>query len=239
MRRLPALQRPACRALCATAALLLPGAAPAQLSGSVTIDSDYRFRGVSLSGSKPSIRLAANYDGPSGWYAGAAATQARVAGSDPYAQVLGYGGYVKPIAPGRSIEFGAHYSHFIHKRPYDFGEAYAGLLSENWALRLNYSPDYFGRHVQTFYLDASGHWRLGERARLFGHAGLLAPLAGDYPGDSDKNRPRADLLVGMGWGIGDTDLRVAWTFASAGGPFPAVTPPQHRGAWLFSASYSF
>ena len=225
--------------MCAAAALLLPGAARAQLSGSVTVDSDYRFRGVSLSGSKPSIRLDANYDGPSGWYAGAAATQAQVSGSDRYAQLLGYAGYVRSIAPGRALEFGASYSHFIDKRPYDFGEAYAGLLSDNWTLRLHYSPDYFGRHVQTLYLDASGHWRLGERARVFGHAGLLTPLAGGYPGDSDGNRSRADILVGVGWGLGDADLRVAWTLATAGGPFPAVGPQQHRGAWLFSASYSF
>lgn len=209
------------------------------MSGSVTIDSDYRFRGVSLSDSKPSVRLAADFDGPSGWYAGAAATQAQVSGSDRYAQLLGYGGRMTPIAAGRNIEFGASYSHFVNKGTYDFAEAYAGLLSNGWTLRLNYSPDYFGRHVQTLYLDASGHWRLNDRARLFGHAGLLAPLAGGYPGDSDANRPRADLLVGVGWGPGDADLRVAWTLASADGPFPAVAPQQRRGAWLFSASYAF
>lgn len=225
--------------MCTAALLSLPCAAPAQLSGSVTLDSDYRFRGVSLSDSKASLRLDANLDTSSGWYAGAAATQARVADSDPYAQLLGYGGYVRPVAPGRSIEFGANYSHFVNKGPYDFGEAYVGLLADSWTLRLNYSPDYFGRHVQTFYFDASGRWRLNDRARLFGHAGLLTPLSGSYPGDSDANRPRADILVGLGWGLGDADLRVAWTFASAGGPFPAVGPQQHRSTWLFSASYSF
>jgi len=219
--------------------LLLSCAAWAQVSGSITIDSDYRFRGVSLSDSKPSLRLDASLDTRSGWYAGAATTQARTPGGDPYAELLGYAGCVRPIAAGHSLEFGANYSHFVHQGPYDFAEAFAGLLSDSWTLRLNYSPNYFGRDVQTLYLDASGHWRLGERARLFGHAGLLAPVAGGYPGDSDANRPRADILMGMGWGLGDADLRVAWTFASAGGPIPAVAPPQHRGAWLFSASYSF
>jgi uncharacterized protein (TIGR02001 family) len=210
-----------------------------QVSGSATIDSDYRFRGVSLSDSKPSLRLDANLDTQSGWYAGAAATQARGPGGDPYAQLLGYGGYVRPIADGRSVELGASYSHFANKGFLDFGEAYAGLLSDSWSLRMNFSPGYFGRHVQTIYLDASGRWRLGERARLFGHAGLLAPVAGDHPGNSESNRPRGDVLVGLGWGLGDADLRVAWTLASAGGPFPGVAPSQHRGAWLFSASYSF
>lgn len=236
---LPWLQRRGFRAALAAAALLLSCAARGQLSGSATVDSEYQFRGVSLRGSKASLRLDASFDDPSGWYAGAAATQAQVANGDPYALLLGYGGYAMPVAAGRSLEFGASYSRFVNRGAYDFAEAYAGLLSERWSLRLNYSPDYFGRHVQTLYLDASGHWRLGERTRLFGHAGLLAPLAGAYPGDSDANRVRADILAGIGWGLGDADLRVAWTMVSRGGPFPAPDPQQRRGAWLFSASYSF
>ena len=112
MRAIAALHRPAVRALCTAAVLSLPCATRAQWSGSITVDSDYRFRGISLSDSKPALRLNGNLDTASGWYAGAAATQAKVGGTDPYAQVLGYGGFVRPIAQGRSLEFGASYSHF-------------------------------------------------------------------------------------------------------------------------------
>jgi hypothetical protein len=113
------------------------------------------------------------------------------------------------------------------------------VLAQRWSLRLNYSPDYFGRHVRTAYLDASGHWPVSDSVRLFGHAGWLAPLGGGYPGDTDANQGRADLLLGAGWATGGADLRLAWTTAGPGGPFPAPDPQRSRMAWLLSASYSF
>jgi len=223
---------------CAAAGLLLAGDARAQLSASVGADSDYRFRGVSLSGGKPTVRFEANIDSASGWYAGAAATQAQVSQDERYAQWVGYGGYATRVAGGRGFEFGASYSHFAGERPYDFGEAYAGLLSERWSLRLNYSPRYFGRPVQTAYLDASGHVPLDGVTRVFGHFGLLLPLGhGEAAGDH-ASRARADFRVGIGWALRDVDLRIAWTAVSSGGPFPAAYV-QRRHAWLLSASYSF
>jgi uncharacterized protein (TIGR02001 family) len=223
---------------CAAAGLLLSCAARAQLSASVSVDSDYRVRGVSLSGSKPTVRLTANIDTASGWYGGASATQAEVSQGDRYAQIVGYAGYAMPIAAGRALEFGASYSHFMSNRQYDFAEAYAGLLSERWSLRLNYSPEYFGRPVQTAYLDASGHLPLTDIARLFGHIGLLAPVGGGDSAITQANRSRADLRVGMGWALRELDLRIAWTAVSRGGPFPALYD-QRRSALLVSASYSF
>ena len=48
----------------------------AQLGASVALDSDYRFRGVSLSGSHPSESLALDYDSADGTYAGASLSRA-------------------------------------------------------------------------------------------------------------------------------------------------------------------
>jgi uncharacterized protein (TIGR02001 family) len=225
-------------AACAVAGLLVSPAAWAQFSGSVGIDSDYRFRGVPLGGSKPSVRLSGNFDAASGWYAGASATQAQVKQGERYAQLVGYAGVVTPAFAGRSWDFGASYAHFTGSAHYDFAEAYAGIVSQRWSLRLNYSPDYFGRHVQTAYLDASGHLQLNDVARLFAHVGVLAPLAGRELGSTDANRTRADVRVGAAWTVGDLDLQVAWTAASPGGPFPAPSP-HRRSGWLFSAAYSF
>ncbi len=220
------------------AGLLLPVVAAAQLSGSAGVESDYRFRGVSLSASKPSLRLSVNVDSPRGAYAGISATQAEVSQGDRYAQWLGYAGYAWPASAGKTLEFGATYSHFGGSGRSDFGEVYAGLLSALWSLRLNYSPDYFGRHVQTAYADALWHVQLSDTLRLFGHVGLLAPLAGRDPAVPDGNRMRADVRVGAGWTVRDIDLQLAWTAASRGGPFPAGYG-QRRSAWIIGATYSF
>jgi uncharacterized protein (TIGR02001 family) len=226
------------RAAACAAALLLSHGAQAQWSGSASAESDYRFRGVSLSGSKPSVRLSANLDTRAGWYAGASAIQSEVSEGGRYGQVAAYAGYAMPIGGGSGLDFGGTYSHFAGNRQYDFAEAYAGLLSRRWSLRVNYSPDYFGRHVQTAYLDASGHVPLGDVVRLFGHLGLLAPLERVQPDVGEGNRARADVRVGIGWAPGDVDLQLAWTSVSRGGPFPAAYA-QRRSALLFSASYSF
>ena len=54
----------------------------AQVSGSLTLVSDYRFRGVSLSHNNPAAQLGAVYDDARGWYAGAFAVRAFVSHPD-------------------------------------------------------------------------------------------------------------------------------------------------------------
>jgi uncharacterized protein (TIGR02001 family) len=217
--------------------LALPGAAHAQWSGSASAESDYRFRGVSLSSGKPSLRLAVNYDAPRGWYAGASATQSLVTPGDLYAQLLGYAGYVTPLAQA-ALDIGLTASTFVGERRYDFGEAYAGLLFRSGALRLSYSPDYFGRHVQTLYLDASGQLPLAGNWRLLAHAGVLVPLTTLAIRLPEVNHARADLRAGLGWTRREVDLTLAWSAASRGGPPPA-SAAQRRGGWLVTAAWFF
>jgi uncharacterized protein (TIGR02001 family) len=223
---------------CAIAALLLSPGASAQFSATISADSDYRFRGVALSGSRPTVRFTGNFDTASGWYAGASATRAQIAQGERYAQLVGYGGYATRASDGRSWDFGATYSHFLGEAAYDYGELYTGLVSERWSLRLNYSPDYYGRNVQTAYLDASGHVPLDNFLRLVAHVGLLAPLTGRERAGPESSRTRADFRAGAGWAMGNADLQIAWTTTTRGGPFPAPAAGRRSG-WLFSASYSF
>ena len=218
-------------------ALLLCGAAQAQLGATVSVESDYRFRGVSLSDSKPAWRLTVNHDFMSGAYAGASATRVELARGDHYSQLVGYAGYVTRPVDGRSLEFGASFSHFTGDSSYDYLEAYAGLLAERWALRVHYAPDYFGRGVQVAYVDTSAHWPLNEKLRLFGHAGALVPISGRSFGPDDK-RTRFDLRLGVGMSAGSLDVQLAWVEATRGGPYPAVYGGR-RAAWQLSALLSF
>jgi uncharacterized protein (TIGR02001 family) len=232
----PARRRRTAAAL-GTIALWLSCGAQAQWSGSATLESDYRFRGVSLSGRTPSVRLAVNYDAPRGWYAGAAATQSQVTPGERYAQLLGYAGYVMPLAHA-SLDLGATTSVFIGERRYDFSEASAGLLFQSGALRLNWSPDYFGRHVQTIYADASADVPLQAGLRLIGHAGVLVPLTTTVSPVPNVNRARGDVRAGIGWSRRELDLNLAWSAASRGGPPPAGSA-QRRGGWVLSAAWFF
>jgi uncharacterized protein (TIGR02001 family) len=67
------------------AALLLCAAAQsatAQLSGTLSAVSDYRYRGVTFSDRRPAAQAGLAYDDPSGWYAGAFGSTVRL-GSPP------------------------------------------------------------------------------------------------------------------------------------------------------------
>lgn len=209
--------------------------AHAQLGASVAADSDYRFRGVSLSDSGPTLRFTLNYDAPGGWYAGASTIRVELAHGERYAQLLPYAGYVVPFDEGRRLEFGASFSHFTGDSTYDYGEAYVGLLADRWSARMYYAPNYFGQQARTVYAELNAHTPLNEYARLFGHIGALSPWG---RAGADSNQARIDVRIGAGLSVRDLDLQLARVAASRGGPYPAVDG--RRGAALVaSASFSF
>ena len=219
------------------AALCLGASLPAraQLGATVAVESDYRFRGVSLSESRPSLRASFNYDAPNGCYGGASATGVELEHGDRYAQVLGYAGCVTPIGVDRQVEAGATFSHFTTDSSYDFAELYVGLLAGGWGARIHFAPNYFGRNVSTVYAELDAHRVLDENFRLFGHLGVITRISGNGGGES---RTRGDVRVGAGWIWRGLDLQLSWVGATAGGPYPAVYGGR-RSTWVAGASYSF
>jgi uncharacterized protein (TIGR02001 family) len=193
--------------------------AQAQVTGSLGVDSDYRYRGVSLSRSKPSVRASVNYDAAERWYTGALLTRAALLPSETYAQLSGYAGWTTARADGPAFEIGLDGSHFAGASHYDFAEAYVGVLADRWSARVSFSADYYGQGIRTAYLEANFYPPLDRMIRLFTHVGALVPLAG-AAGDAAKTR--FDASVGIGLALGRWDLHVAATGASPGGPYPAV-----------------
>jgi len=220
---------------CAVPGCVLAIAAHAQLSTTVGIESDYRYRGVSLSNSKPSPRVTLNYDAPDRWYAGASATRAEIAASGRSTQLVGYAGWVSNAVDGRSFEVGVDGSHFAGVSGYDFAEAYAGVLASRWSARAHYAPNYYGRRIDVADLELNVHAPLGEQVRVFGHVGALAPLRG---GSGDAGKARGDISVGAGYVVGGWDLHLAGVGATQRGPYPAVYAGR-RAALVAGASFSF
>lgn len=226
-------------ALVALPLLLLTAAARGQFSASVLAESDYRFRGVSLSDEDPDLHLSLAYDHASGWYAGASATGVELEPRQRDAELLGYLGYAqRPTGPGTrpAWELGAAVAHFAGAAHYDYLEVYAGVLEQRWNARLYYSPDYFGRGVRTAYAELNGGWPLAPTLRAFGHAGALLRLAGPAP--PGAQRWRYDTRVGLSLAVDACELQLAWVWSSRGGPYPAAYEHK-RSAVVLSASYFF
>jgi uncharacterized protein (TIGR02001 family) len=233
---------------CAGCALLLGArVALAQVGGTVTVESDYRFRGVSLGGNRPSARAGINYDAPDGWYAGGSAARAQYAPGYRYWQMALYGGRVVALSSALNLDMGASTWRFSSGN-YSFAEAYAGLLAREWSVRLNYSPNYFHEGLKTLYLDANVHRLLTDDWRVFAHAGELVRVSHAAPSDPyeywygpAQPRPRTawDVRAGLGWTATEAlDLQLAWTRVRSDGPAPIIRRGGRRG-WIASASWSF
>ena len=201
------------------ACLLLAGAAAqAQVGVSIGVESDNRFRGVSLSDGRPDLRLSLAYDHVSGIFAGATATQVEFVRGRHALQLLGYAGYVVRVAPGLGAEFGITSSSFGGDTRYDYSEVFAGVAGERWSARAYYAPDYFGFHQATLYLELDANTPLTPRLRLFGHAGALAARGG--AATDEQREIRVDARVGLGFGVAESvDLQLAWVTATRGGPY--------------------
>lgn len=79
-------------------------AAGTSVSGGISLVSDYRFRGISLSGSDPALQGTINLNHDSGFYAGTWASS--LDGGDLYGhtEIDLYGGWSGKIAPGTTFD---------------------------------------------------------------------------------------------------------------------------------------
>ena len=166
-------------------ALASPGAARAQVAASAAIESDFRFRGFSLTDGHPAGTLQLSYDHPSGFYANAAASGvARNGGVD----FLGYqvnAGYARRVTPEMSVEAGVVHRWFRYRYDYlgntyssdaTYPEAYVGAGVRNFSARVYYSPHYFREDVSTLYGEIEVGLEPVTGLRLAGHVGGLAYL---------------------------------------------------------------
>jgi uncharacterized protein (TIGR02001 family) len=208
----------------------------AQLSGSVSLVSDYRYRGVSLSDGNPEPQFNLDYDATSGWYAGA-----MVSGVDLYGlrseQLIGFAGYSATITPGLSWDAGVTRNTFRQFTDYNYNEAYVGLTSERWSARLFYSPSYFYQDSPSLYAELNGSYPLHDNLNLVLHGGVLYLTAnGDNPFSPSS---RFDYRLGLNLAMQNWSGQLAWV----GLQKKATEYPQyddlHPRALVASVRYAF
>jgi len=213
--------------------------ASGQWSGSVSLVSDYRYRGVSLTDNDPAVQGAVNYDDPGGFYAGTFLSIVRFAfASGREVQALSYVGYVWQLPSGNSGEVGVDYSLFTRTHGYDYPEAYAGFTSGNLSGRLFYTPRYFGRFGDAIYGELNFAQPLGDRVRIVVHAGALHSKSYNTYGES-SGQSTFDARVGVGFDIDSFNLEVAWVgLSNAESAYPFAGSGRPNGV-VFSVSRSF
>ncbi|WP_341677490.1 TorF family putative porin [Niveibacterium sp. SC-1] len=189
---------------------------PWQWATSIAVDSDYRFRGVSLSNDSPSLHLALSVDHISGWYGGAALSSTKLDADGQGPQWLAYLGHTQPLSDGLAWEVGGTASHFGTNAHYDYAELYAGLATPRWSLRAYWSPDYFGRDWSSLYAECNANLPLRDTLRAFAHAGVLMALTA---GETGKPPARADFSLGLSLTVEALQWQLAWVGSSRAGPY--------------------
>jgi uncharacterized protein (TIGR02001 family) len=226
--------------LLAIAGLLYASAASAQLSGTLSVVSDYRYRGISLSQQKPAAQASVDYDDPSGFYGGLFGSTVELAGeSTTSAQALAYVGWVLPVGNGFHWDLGGDYSVFSDGHSYDFGELYTGIGASNFNVRVHYSPNYFGFDQPSWYGEVNGSVPLGNDFALFAHLGFLRPVGqvATYPTSSVRNP--VDWRVGVERDFGGFNIQVAWVGTNGSGALYPLNETERRNTVVASRSWSF
>jgi uncharacterized protein (TIGR02001 family) len=188
--------------------------AAAQVSVQAELQSDDRYRGVSLSEGAPALGMTVAYDSPSGLYVGvngaaglgrealnytAYAGYARRVGDNAWdVGVTGVGAVLRP--PGRYAP--------LYEDVY--AEVYAGFSHRNLSVHVYYSPRYIVQDAPTIYVDLDAAIHPAAHWRVFGHAGVLTPLASWRP-EAGGERIDGKLGLAREFRHGEADLAVSAT----------------------------
>jgi uncharacterized protein (TIGR02001 family) len=137
-----------------------------------TYASDYLFRGISQTRSRMAYQGATEAVHTSGVYVGGFISNVNFQGWDARQEVDVYGGYRVTLG-GFNLDFGGiGYLYPGYTAPQggaspvlDFAEMYVKATREvgpvNLLAAFNYSPNYFGRSGEGFYIEGGADWKTG------------------------------------------------------------------------------
>lgn len=165
----------------AVAAAIAPGGpAGAQVSTELTLQSDYRVRGYSLSDEKPALTLTVGYDDRSGFFAGGAATAIWADGSPRLLGAFGYVGYAVRLSRTVSADGGILQTRYTDDaafgRTIDYTEMFVGISTPPLSAHLFFSPDYYETGLASLYGQVRGSLEIAPDVTLNADVGHLVYL---------------------------------------------------------------
>jgi uncharacterized protein (TIGR02001 family) len=142
------------------AAGLLLAAATAHagdLTSTVTLTSDYDFRGITQTTEDPALQASLDYAFADGFTVGAWASNVDFGpGFDSNAEVDLYAGYSKTLDNGFSWNAGlVHYLYLPDGDDVDFTELYVGAGYKNLSAKFWYADDFGNSGESAYYLEAN------------------------------------------------------------------------------------
>jgi uncharacterized protein (TIGR02001 family) len=217
-------------------ALGLAQPARAQVSAALGLQSDYRYRGISLSSGRPSATLDLSFDHKSGFYAGGSAIVTNQADGLKSLGFIEYLGYATPRFGGVSWDLGVNnqdlaYYYGDRRVPLRYSEVYVGVAGDSLSAHLHYSPNYLRPGYGALYAEVDGSFKPAENWRLFGHIGTTVPV-----GETEGRHERWDARAGVARQLGPFEFQASVVATT---PNPPGLTPQGRTTLVVGASWFF
>jgi uncharacterized protein (TIGR02001 family) len=192
--------------------------AHAQLSSTITLTSDYDFRGFSQSAKDPALQASLDYDLENGFAVGAWASNIDFEPLDGDIEIDFYGSYTGEIDDDTSWTAGAvWYSYPGSDDIQEYAEIYGGLDKGPVGAKLWYSPDLYDIGESAWYLEGNGTIELPQDFSLLLHAGYSFGDAWDDFDAGGLGGELFDYSIGLGYALEQFSLALKWTGTDASG----------------------
>ncbi len=204
------------------------GVARAEVSSTITIASDYDFRGITQTGLDPAFQASLDWEGESGVYAGlwgsnidfgengygAPEDEDYVAPVDLNVELDLYLGYANSFTEDLGYDVGVTYYKYLGdddngENDFDYAEAYAGLDYKILSTKVWYAWDYGNSGESAWYVEGNVAIPLPAEFGLELHAGYNG---GDYWEEPDFSGGDEyyDYSVGVTRSLGRFDFAVKY-----------------------------
>jgi len=218
----------------------LASPAEAQIAGSISVESDYRYRSRSLSSGHPVVTANLDYDDNSGFFIDGSITGVLSGERPGVLGVQGNIGYATRLSSKLSIDVGVLRSQYMPSyagdRAAHYTELYLGLTRRRVSSRVYFSPDYFHSGISTLYGEIEGVIEPATDWHLTAHVGGLVYLS--RPAPYGNRRDQHDWRLGVSRQLGAFEVHLN---LSGGGPGSDYYggEPRGRTALVVGATRSF
>ena len=196
-------------------------AAMAEISGNVSMLSDYAFRGVSQTDEQMALQGGLDYAHESGFYVGTWASNVDSSffndPQDPQLEVDVYAGYGGELANGISYDLGILHYDYPGAKSSDTDELYISGSMAGFTVSLNYSDElaFLGSTESAWYLAAGYEMTLAQEIGLAVHVGLSDGDAFDGGAGAAFNDSYVDWSIGVSKTVAGVDLGLTYVDSDA------------------------
>lgn len=198
----------------ATTMLTCTSALAADLSTTISVTDDYRFRGISQSAGDPAIQGTLDLTFENGFYAGVFASNIDFDDGGK-TEVDYYGGYYTDLTDDLGVDLSvAYYTYPGYDFDIDYAEFSGILFYRGFAVQLAYSDDYLNFGESATYVGVDYEYVVSEKISFLENVSI-ALHAGHSSGDYwDKNADDigtySDFSVGIAADIKGFNVKLAY-----------------------------